>query len=148
MLLHARFRVRSLLPLAVIVGALIPLLAPAAASATPVTLSLLNARSYCLNRQGGGNSAGTTVFLYACSGGNNGWTEINNPLDAQDPRCGLSVCMEFQDPNTGAECFGMNTSGSGGVLQSCYVATAIWTYSNAQIRPIFWAGGGWLHTPK
>jgi hypothetical protein len=139
-----------LLPLAIAVGTLLSLIAPSAASATPITVSLQNARSYCVNRQGGGNSSGTTVFLYACSGGNNNWNEINSPINNQNPACTFAQCFEIQDPNSGSLCFGINTSGNGtgGSLMSCYNTNATWEASGTLLDNIFWSQDGWLATPS
>ena len=78
MSLRTHLTVRSMVPLAVIVGGLFLLMRPAPASASPnITISLTNAPSYCVNREGGSNARGATVFLYACSGGNNHWYEAD-----------------------------------------------------------------------
>lgn len=147
-MLRTRLKMRSVVPLAVVVGALLVLVVPAAASATPITISLLNSRSYCINRQGGGNTAGTTVFLYSCSGGNNNWNEISSPINNQSAYCQLTYCFEIQDPYAGNLCFGLNTSGAGGSLMSCYNSNATWDADGTLLKDDFWGQEGWLATPS
>jgi hypothetical protein len=72
---RACLRMRSMLPLAIIVGGLISLTQPALASAFPViNIHLTNAPSYCVNRQGGGNSqVDRTVGSAAGAVDSRGW---------------------------------------------------------------------------
>ena len=139
-----------MIKLAVVVAGLCTLAAPAVASATPVTISLLHARSYCINRNDGGKSDGTTVDLYACSGGNDTWDEIQNPEMLSAPLCGGvggNTCMEFEVPGT-KTCFGLSPTTGEGQLQSCYEATADWNQGlGHQLHNEFWSGSGWLYTP-
>jgi hypothetical protein len=151
MSLPASVRVRCALRRAIGVGVFLLLTVPAAASATPVTLSLLNSRSYCVNRSGGHNTSGTTVFLYKCSGGNDNWIEINDPIDQQSPACGLTDCFEFEDPNAGKLCFGLSTSTQEGILTSCYNSWAVWNEGGTNgtlLHDTWWSGSGWLATPS
>lgn len=116
---------RSKLCLALTAGTLILLGSAAPAFAYPdVTIYLTNAPSYCLNREGGGNSSGTTVFLYACSGGNNHWYEVpavNNDWLA----CMADGCVSFEDYWNTSECLGVNNNYYA-TLGSCNAEAQVW----------------------
>jgi hypothetical protein len=133
--------VRSMMCLAVIVGSLVLLESPPAASAYPdITIYLTNAPSYCVNRQGGGNSTGTTVFLWACSGGNNHWYETPAQTNAF-LACAAEQCISFRDYWNFDECFGINDNNRG-TLGSCNAEQQMWI--SGPTTELHNAAWGWM----
>jgi hypothetical protein len=136
---HLRLRLRSMVCSGVVVGSLM-LLAPAVASAWPdVTIYLTNAPSYCVARAGGNNSSGATVYLNACSAGQNHWYEItatpNNFL-----QCASEQCITFHDYWNQNVCFGINNNNVG-VDGSCNAEQQMWINSNStELHNAFWGG--------
>lgn len=124
-------RLRSMLPLGAIVGGLMFLMSAGPAFAFPnITISLTNAPGYCLNRQGGGNSTGTTVFLYACSGGNNHWYEV--PFNDPSSLCADTACITFEDYWNTNECFGLGNNNTG-TLGPCDSEQQWWIAENGNL---------------
>ncbi|HEY4830912.1 MAG TPA: hypothetical protein VIH85_29365 [Solirubrobacteraceae bacterium] len=122
---RAFLRVRSMLPLAIIVGGLISLTQAAPASAFPViNIHLMNAPSYCVNRQGGGNSQGTNVFLYACSAGNVDWYEAQY-VDINGNIYCDGNCWIFEDYWNTSECFALGNNDEG-TLEPCGAEQTEW----------------------
>jgi hypothetical protein len=131
-------RIRPMVPLAIIVSGLLLVLSPAAAWALPdITIALKNAPSYCVNRKGGGNSAGTSVILYQCSGGNNHWYE-DVGTQIYDPNCSSGQCIAFEDYWNTSECFGLSANDTG-TLDSCDNEKQLWiANSDNTYRNVFW----------
>lgn len=140
MALPTHLRMRPLVPLGLVVGGLIFLMSAAPAFALPdVTLSLTNAPSYCVNRQGGNNSHGANVILYACSGGNNHWYEAPAYyINQAPPDCAANNCIVFEDYWNTDSCFGIS-AGETGTLGSCTNLLQFWIAQPGNIlRNAYW----------
>ena len=130
-----------MVPLAAMVGGLLFLMMPSPAFASPdITISLTNAPSYCVNRDGGSNARGATVFLYACSGGNDHWYEADAYYginQAAPPACSVDQCVVFEDYWDTNQCFGLGPNDTG-TLGSCTNLLQFWIYEPGHIlRNVF-----------
>ena len=137
MALPARIALGVLVSLAFMLGAQSILKVAPAAADPLITIRLTNASSYCLNRDGGTNSEYGTVFLFACSAGNDTWYESSaQPYD--DPNCDYLACVVFRDPGNQSECFALGDSETG-VLRNCSDQMAHWFVEGTILRNSFWA---------
>jgi hypothetical protein len=133
---------RSIVLLTVIVGGLFSLTipkAPPVAASPDITIHLTNAPSYCVNRKGGNNSHGATVFLWACSGGQNHWYEANAYYGVvAPPACAANQCIVFEDYWNRNSCFGLGPNDTG-TLGSCTNILQFWIYESGNIlRNAYW----------
>jgi hypothetical protein len=135
--LPARLALGVLVSLAFMLGAQSALKVAPAAADPLITISLTNAPSYCVNRQGGSNSSGATVFVFACSGGNDTWYEQDVSPDT-DYNCNFNTCLQFMDPGNLSVCLALGNNESG-TLVGCGSQEAHWQYENPHIlRNSFW----------